>query len=99
VEPVDSFNVCTMPAVADFIDRLSASSNFLRCTAPGSFENTWPTARVVPLETGPCDPMAEYNRIYGYRVSNTKTEPMTIWVTKARGEPGRWWTINGGEES
>ncbi|MBT9560966.1 MAG: thrombospondin type 3 repeat-containing protein, partial [Myxococcales bacterium] len=91
-------NVCTMPAVADFIERLSASSNFLSCTGPDSYENTWPTARVVPLETGPCDPIAEYNRPYGYRVSNTTSEPMTIWVTKARGEPGRWWTINGGEE-
>lgn len=72
VSPATCFgNVCTMPAVSDFIERLSASSNFLSASGQGSFDNTWPTARVVPLETGPCDPMAEYNRIYGYRVSNT----------------------------
>lgn len=91
-------NVCTMPAVKDFIDRLSASSNFLSCTGPDSYENTWPADRVIPLNTGGCDPVAEYHHIYGYRVTNTTQTPMTIWVTKARGEEGRWWTINPGEE-
>lgn len=87
-----------MPAVKSFIDRLSASSDFLSCTGPDSFENTWPADRVVPLDTGPCDPLAEYYRVYGYRVRNTTQTPMTIWVTKARGQQGKWWTINPGEE-
>jgi hypothetical protein len=90
--------VCTMPAVKDFIDRLSASSEFLSCTGPGSYENTWPADRVVPLDTGGCDSLTEYSHIYGYRVTNTTQAPMTIWVTKARGTAGRWWTINPGEE-
>ncbi len=90
--------VCTRPAVKDFIDRLTASSNFLSCTGENSFENTWPADRVVPLDTGPCDPNDEYWHIYGYRVTNTTQTPMTVWVTSKRGTDGKWWTINPNEE-
>ena len=91
-------NVCTRPAVKDFIDRLTASSNFLSCTGTSSYEDTWPADRVVPLDTGACDVQAEYYRIYGYRARNSTQTPMTIWVTQARGTEGKWWTINPLEE-
>jgi hypothetical protein len=91
-------NVCTMPAVKDFIDRLSASSDFLSCTGSNSFENTWPADRVIPLDTGPCDPLNKIKHVYGFRVTNTTQTPMTIWVTKSRDKLGKWWTINPSEE-
>jgi hypothetical protein len=89
--------VCVTPAVNAFVNRLAESSNFLSCTGPASYENTWPADRVVYLDPGPC--LFGIHTVYGYRVENTLSAPMTIWVGKGDSDANkRWWTLNPGEE-
>jgi hypothetical protein len=89
--------VCLTPELKSYIDRLDAASDFLSCTGPDSFENTWPSDRVLALDTGGCS--LGQRSAYGYRVHNTTTEPMSLWVGRGTGDAGkRWWTLNPGEQ-
>jgi hypothetical protein len=90
---------CITDAVRSYIDRLSASSDFLSCTGDDSYESSWPAARVVNLDTGTCGwSTLGQKTVFGYHIENTMSEPMTIWVGKGGNDPDKyWWTLNPGE--
>ena len=92
--------MCISDAVKDFIDHLAVSSQWLSCTGPDSYEDTWPSDRVIPLNTGGCSPWyGDQRPVYGYRAVNTLAVPAAFWVGKGPGDPQkRWWTLNPGEE-
>jgi len=92
---------CVRDAVKDWVGRLDASSAFLSDVGSFSYEMsllaTADPDKVIHLDTGAC--VAHTHRIYGFRVVNTQTVPMTIWVGRTGYRTlSLWWTINPGEE-